>query len=431
MTDEISIIENKLINNKQFQTINKKLKKTECGKITKKVENTIYFLYHGIIDGYLFANNIIDNNEIMIEYDFIKYKNSIPKPKTFNDHFYPYDLRSDMLERSNFKLKTTFKINNCLIIIHIVTELTKKDTIESKLQELLSNIKNIISWLYFSYRLSKCSQTMKSLTVYFYKIDNPKLFPNKQGVILEPRHVNSGYSDICNEINSDIEIVVFRSQEWFKVLVHETMHAFNLSLSNYDNNFNNILKQIFGLNINYLLSEVYCEYWARIINIVYKSYSLSKNNKNIFLLNFIKFLDIERQFAILQAIKVSEYNNLSICEFLIKDNNKIHQEDISIIKKKQYKEKTSVFCYYILTAFLLVANTKTIEWCYDTNSNIINFNKINKQNNINFINLLEEIISLKCIKDYIYNFDNELNRSHNMFEKNSRILRMSINHWIE
>ena len=422
MKDEISMIENKLKNNKILKNNNRLIKNTECGKITQKVEDTINFLYYNIIDGYLLANKILENNEIKITYNMINKKNDIKIPTHIDSHFYPKVLRLDMFNNVNFQMTCKFKINHCTITINIITILQNNQTIESKIEELLINIKNMISYLNFAYRLSTCSKTIDNLNIYFYKIDNSKILPYSNTYILDPMHINSAYSHVCNGNEPNLEVVIFRSEEWFKVFIHEIMHAFNLSLSNYQDNFSKILKKIFGINISYLLSESYAEYWARIINIAYKTYSITKNNKIEYLNKFIEFLDLERSFSVLQSNKILQRNNINLSTFT--------EDTYTINNKLNYKEKTSVFCYYIITSFLLIGNTKTMEWCYNNNNNIINFTKKNEIN-IEFINLINQIINLKCSKNYILNFMKYSENNNSMFEKNTKTLRMSINKWIE
>ena len=258
----------------------------------------------------------------------------------------------------------------------------------------------------------------------FSKINKSKFLPNSQSDILEPFHINSAYSHVCDRNTPDLEVVLFRSEEWFKVFVHEIMHAFNLSISNKHDSFNEILKKIFGININYLLSEVYAEYWARIINIAYKAYAISRNDKNGYIYKFIELLDLEREFSVLQSSKILERYEIDLLTFTEDNNN----NDI-INKKLDYKEKTSVFCYYIITSFLLIGNTQMMELCYNNNPNIIDFTK-NNESNIEFINLINKIIKLKCTKKYLINFMEYLNQNSSLFEKNSKNLRMSINSWI-
>ena len=43
-------------------------------------------------------------------------------------------------------------------------------------------------------------------------------------------HVNSGYTYTCKENN---EIVIYREEEWLKVLIHESFHAYGLDFSSF------------------------------------------------------------------------------------------------------------------------------------------------------------------------------------------------------
>ena len=48
--------------------------------------------------------------------------------------------------------------------------------------------------------------------------------------VLEPININGGVSNVCVK-NSLSEIVIFRREEWFKVLIHETFHNYGLDFS--------------------------------------------------------------------------------------------------------------------------------------------------------------------------------------------------------
>lgn len=190
-------------------------------------------------------------------------------------------------------------------------------------------------------------------------------------------NVNTGYSTIgCIDHSS---LVLFREEEWYKVLIHELMHNLNLDFANiYREKYKLILKENFYINSKYDLTETYCEFWARQLNLIIYSY-LKISSKKIFdnfyqIYNFA--LKKELFFSLQQANKLSE-----------------------IIYLPEYNEKTNVFCYYILTSVLMYYSSDFIKWCKNNNNSLINF----KKDNSNVINFIEFIINNYYSNNYIFN----------------------------
>ena len=63
-------------------------------------------------------------------------------------------------------------------------------------------------------------------------------------------------------------LLIYRKEEWFKVLIHELFHVLGLDFSviNYDNNKEILRKHFNNINSDLLISEAYCELWATILN---------------------------------------------------------------------------------------------------------------------------------------------------------------------
>ena len=188
-------------------------------------------------------------------------------------------------------------------------------------------------------------------------------------------NVNTGYSTIgCIDHSS---LVLFREEEWYKVLIHELMHNVNLDFANiYREKYKLILKENFYINSKYDLTETYCEFWARQLNLIIYSY-LKISSKKIFdnfyqIYNFA--LKKELLFSLQQANKLSK-----------------------IIYLSKYNEKTNVFCYYVLTSVLMYYSSDFIKWCKNNNNSLINF----KKDNSNIINFINFTINKYYTNDYI------------------------------
>ena len=228
--------------------------------------------------------------------------------------------------------------------------------------------------------------------------------------VFTPDHVNGGLSDVC-QING--QIIVYRREEWFKVFIHETMHNYGLDFSNLDLSIaNKKLQSVFSIQTNVKIFESYCEFWARVMNVLFESYfemnrhslmfftplttrkrvlnklhkyhfvSMKRGSQSRLHTNTVdsreRFLNIfydnlqhESVFSMFQCVKILnfmglDYNIISNC------NNENY-----ITVKKLYKEKTNVFAYYIIVAILIANFNNFILWCIDNNTNLFNFKKNN------------------------------------------------------
>lgn len=94
-----------------------------------------------------------------------------------------------------------------------------------------------------------------------------------------------------------------------------------------------------------------------------------------------------------------------------------------------YKEKTNVFAYYIVTAFLLDNYVNVMNWCNKNNLSCFKFN--NSQRNLDlFYNLIENsykrnefLKNLMCVSNYA----SKLNKKTNKNNKNNKLANNEIN----
>lgn len=305
----------------------------------------------------------------------------IPKPSIYDSHFFPKHIHQFIADNATYSLQFTCKIKNRLINVYfILTEEMKPDEIVV----LHKHVHMMYMWLYIldEYSNRKCSKTV---SVYVYLTPFEKQLPNNQLVVLNTEHVNTAYTTGCKE---STEIVLYRSEEWFKVFIHETFHNFGLDFSDMNLHIvNKKLKEIFNVNIEFNLYESYCEFWARTINTMLYSYiplySTPSHTikltafKNSFKLN----MENECKHSLFQALKVLHFMDLNYNLIIDKTDNNIG------ICNYLYKEKTSVFSYYIITSLLMNNYTEFLIWCSKNNNLLIQFKKTpgNLESYIQFI----------------------------------------------
>lgn len=215
------------------------------------------------------------------------------------------------------------------------------------LKELKRSIQYMYSWLHVCNKYAK-PQCNKHIEINLFFTNEKKKFPvNKK--VLENDHANSAYSTVCNVNN---KIVIFRYEEWFKVFIHETCHAYGLEPSDsIERQLSNTLSRIISIPLLIRVSESYVETWARIVNVFYSSILNNKNYKE-FIVSLGITMKIESLFSIIQASRILKYMNLKYERLLN-----------SSLPKTQYTEYTHIFAYYILTASFMCNPFDFLSWC--------------------------------------------------------------------
>ena len=310
----------------------------------------------------------------------------------------PDEIQEHINFSTYYTLKYKKRINN-LYNISLCFYLEESNINDVK--NIKNYIKLILTWFTFivKYSISKCSN---NINVKLYLTDYKKFLPQSAVKIIDKDNVNSGYTYRCAENN---EIVIYRKEEWFKVLIHESMHYLGLDFN--DNSYNHNLRSIFPIErSNMLLSECYAESWARIFNIYFISLIQTANYTEFKKLTSYYF-NYEAYFSALQCNKILEFMGLSYSDLIGKD-------DVSIMRRKLYKERSNVFSYYVLTCVIMNDPVEFIIWC--------------KKYNTNFIKM--DLQNIKELENYImdkYNSDMLLERfKMNKYDRSTRSLRMSI-----
>ena len=192
----------------------------------------------------------------------------------------------------------------------------------------------------------------KTLSIYCYMTPFKKLLPESRSEVLSSKHINTGITYQCIKNN---EVCVYRHEEWFKVLIHELLHAYGA-----DMRITFSPKQ-FYTDSKIRVGEAYVEFWAVYLNSVFTAYYLAKQDKILKNTNYLfseylaKFIRAERIFSLIQVNKILRYNNVKY-NTLFKTNN-------------IYREKTNVFAYYILKSIFLFNYYNFMVKCMKYNNN--------------------------------------------------------------
>jgi hypothetical protein len=295
----------------------------------------------------------------------ITQKEPAKQPDIYNSKFFPTYIKKYISDNETYQLTYTCIINGRTIHIHFTLfseeELLKLD------DKYLTNIKMIYMWLKIcaSYSSKSCAKT---LDIYIYQTPFLKELPDKVTTTIGVEHVNTAFTISCSP---ESEIVIFRNEEWFKVLIHETFHAYGLDSG--ENNTNQLLKflsQLFPIDSDHNVSEAYAETWARIMNVALCSFNALENKIDLStFINYMSFnLQLERLFSLYQCNKILGFMGLTY--------NNIHEpgEKNAYLRKNLYREDTHVFSYYILTAIFLNDYCGFLSWCNNHNTSLLQLN---------------------------------------------------------
>lgn len=291
----------------------------------------------------------------------------IPKSSMYDSYFFPNEIQKYIDDNSLYNIHFNCKIVGREIKVHFIIfhEIKQKD-----LYIINKQIQMIYMWMYIisNFSVKNCSNY---LILYVYFTPFKKKLPNNQLIILNTEHVNTGYTTGCKE---NTEIVLYREEEWFKVFIHETFHNFGLDFSDMNlSQVNRKLQEYFNVNVEFNLYESYCETWARIINTMFYSYfSLTDKlnpKKKYFKSQFYLSIKKEAFHSLYQLLKILNFQDLNYKLITEKKNEHIN------ICNHLYREKSSVFSYYIITGLLLNNFGEFLLWCKKNNNIILMFKK--------------------------------------------------------
>lgn len=177
----------------------------------------------------------------------------------------------------------------------------------------------------------------KRVNILYYQVYNEKLLPKKKGEILTCNEVNSG---LCYMHSSEDEtnIIIHRKEEFFKVLIHEMLHLYDLIP--HDLELDRQIENMYQMKVN--TNEACVELNALILN-----------NIIIFRMYDIPLKELMKRELVWSLKKVKQ---------LLDHFDIITLHEVG----KKWKESTNAFAYYVLKTFLLIS---VYEYTFDKLSN--------------------------------------------------------------
>lgn len=271
----------------------------------------------------------------------------IPKSPDYN--YIHYKIRSIIENKCQQNISFSIQRKHRIFRIHMCADKTMS------IEELQRRMMWIFMWLAFvnDYVSPTCSN---DVNIYMYFIPHKKNLPENE--IIDQIHVNTAFTTGCQPKTN---VHIFREEEWFRALVHESFHNLGLDflgISPYIQQFEEKrIRNVFPVEMSELrFYETYCEMWAEILNnmvIVFLN-DLPKGRLPLtrWTQQFKDMLCYEGMFSLWQCVKVLDHNNLTYSKIM----NNPHYAS-------QYKEKTQGFSYYVLKSILMVHVSQFLDFC--------------------------------------------------------------------
>jgi hypothetical protein len=325
--------------------------------------------------------------------------NQIPKGTMYN--VIPQEAKNRIESSRNSSRNYNFAINHQNIELNIVYVFSEDDPISKIAPQKMNDyfkecLYKVFIWLFVAYKQkhSECSQTLK---IYLYLTDLFKIIPEKKENIIDEIHANTAFTTSCAP---STEIHIFREEEWFKVLIHESFHCLGFDFSHYPelaNYAKTQMLEIFPVKSDVNLFETWCEMWGELFNIIiYVTLHYRGNPAHAYtptptpkILEEIKrALTYEQMFSLFQCVKVLQHQELQY-------------EDICRGSQvaSSYNENTNVLSYYVIKSILMFFI-----------DDFFGFMKKSNQSSLVFVNSMENI------RDYCLLIKKKYNNPHYISE---------------
>jgi len=218
-------------------------------------------------------------------------------------------------------------------------------------------------WLYIASSLAR-TECSKEIDIFLYLSEERKSLPTVSCETIDRIHVNTAFTTPCAP---KTEINIYRDEEWFKVLIHESFHCFGFDFSEHSSINAQVAAEIlkkFQIASEILIYETYSEIWAEIMNVII-TVSIETHGTHLSFGSIVEsMLNKELFFSLFQCAKILDHFGMKYEDLYTKEKG---------MGGKQYREKTSVFSYYFLKTILLFRCNEFLEWSIENNGETIEF----------------------------------------------------------
>ena len=356
-------------------------------------------------------------------------------PRNPNYKSIPKEIRGIIDHSLKVGRKVEFEIKARKYTVYFIVTLqdTKNEKLTKKLTVLFDyETQRIWEWFYVASFFTSGLQCSPILDIYIYWTDHKKELPrtfNEELVYdeLKETNINTGFTLACP--NSRNEICIFRWEEWYKVLIHESFHSLGFDFVHLDETpVQKAMYQIFPIKTRIQLYEAYNEFWAEFLQIlflcfkpIYKEDSKTElpGAYTSILKKVREKLELEILFSQFQASKVLFYYGLSYRDLYLPTSAEI--------RRKKYREKSGAFSYYILKNIFLSFYPQFIDLCIQINKGSLQCKKTQTMvlQLVSFIKEQHTDAAFIDRMDSIFGFIREYSKSKSM-DKSMKTLRFTL-----
>lgn len=344
---------------------------------------------------------------------------TIQRPPDFNSRYFPTDIQTYIKEHEEYQI--VFSCGNVggreITIYFSLFDENELNNVNTYIER----VRMMYVWLNVcaKYASAYCSSTLE---IYIYPTPFTKHLPNSATTVLGPEHVNTAFTFACAPQG---QLIIFREEEWFKVFIHETFHAYGLDFARSDiSNFKKKIAEVFHIDSDFDLYEAYTETWARIVNCILTSFNAleNKKNKKLFMENVTFCIEMERMFAVYQCVKVLSFMGLHYRDLHNKNEKNTKGGSMPF---RLYKENTHVFSYYVMTAIFLNDYEGFMVWCRKNNDNLLKFSS-NEKGLESFFNYITSVFNCAPLHNSIDEMGRIMNQMSKTAATKTNSTRMSI-----
>jgi hypothetical protein len=294
--------------------------------------------------------------------------------------YFPAEIQDYILNEQSVAVTYHFKVDERTITLHFVV--FNKRNPDLNMRKLRGHATRVCALMHLVSMHASRATCSSALNIFIYMTKFKKRFPLVKGEAFDTEHANTGMAHHCTKTN---DIVVYRKEEWFKVLIHESFHAFGLSFiesdmpEGVDAAMQRLLQRTYAISHPVRVYETYCEIWARILNVMFACFAPSSHSSsssssssssrdpvlnmklNAFAECVIQGLHRDARHALQQSAKIMHH--MGIPHAVMMDPTK---ENRAIVAEK-YRENTNVFAYYVMTCALQHSPDVFLVWCHKNN----------------------------------------------------------------
>jgi hypothetical protein len=290
--------------------------------------------------------------------------------KDLFSEFTPIDIFEYVSNNSLIKLNLKITMENLTLNLKLVS----KKKLRNK---EINNIIKRICLLYLLKHKNDKKHSNISLTIIF---TNAKKSLPKEYKVLGTREVNSGLASF-----GDNKILIYRNEEYSKLLIHELIHLYRIDFSVVNIDF---LPELLDINndTKTIPNESITEILAVIINSIIVSIEFSKKKNTKLATDLINY---EIAFNLFQCSKILNHFGYNYATDFFKSNN----------GNSIFEQTTSVVSYFFIKTACLFNTPKLLKFL-NNNFTELNYDNLEEAKK-NYVSLVKESLQNKTFHDKI------------------------------